>query len=201
MVQLIYETYSKSKRNWFKLTRKGGIWTNFNWVKAVMFYILVFEWMSKPLKSIFCIPVTYPIMEVTFIIQAMNQWASSGSFRARDDSPFVKKKKKLIETRSLFKVEYRIFPFLLLWSVSLEYSWQMIRKWTWFDLMGDAKQWYSTECVRGCLEPCFSAALKLYPCEDDLFPRNTAQPRWSDSLSCHSKRLRGVRLWHSWQGW
>lgn len=40
---------------------------------ANVLYVLVFEGESEPLKSIFCILVTYSIIEVAFIIQAMNR--------------------------------------------------------------------------------------------------------------------------------
>lgn len=64
--------------------------------------------------------------------------------------------------------------------------------------MREAKRRYSAECVQSCLELRFSAALKLYPCEDDLFPRNTAQHQLGDSLS---ERPWRVGLWHSSQEW
>lgn len=71
-----------------------------------------------------CIPDSYPIIEVAFIIQAMNQGASSSSFSAGIASPFVTNKKIIIiiETHLLFNIKYGIFSFLSLQSVSLDKS-------------------------------------------------------------------------------
>lgn len=99
-----------------------------------MFYILVFEWMSKALKSIFCIPDTYSIIEVTFIIQAMNQLATSSYFIS-----------ELEMTLDLFKKAFN-WNFLFVQSLNIESfhfcRWsqyalitplQAIMKFTWFD--------------------------------------------------------------------
>lgn len=79
-----------------------------------MSFVPFFEWTFKPLKSIFCILVTYPIIEVTFIIQAMNQWASSSSFRAWDYSP-----QKKINWNSFF-VQHWIWNIISATVASLE---------------------------------------------------------------------------------
>lgn len=161
-----------------------------------MFYVLVFEWTEKPLKSILCIPDTYPIIKVTFIIQAVNQWASSGSFRVRDDSRRLWGGGKLIETRSLFRISYGIFSFLSCLDFSLQRDYEM----NLIPLSGRCRAAVLYRMSRGCFELCFRATLKSYPCEDDLFPGKYVSARWSDSLSWHVGRPEGVRLWHSWQG-
>lgn len=154
--------------------------------QAISYMSFVFEWTSKPLKSIFCILVTHPITEATFIIQAMNQWAASSSFRAGYYSSFVKKR-KIIETHSLSSFTYKVFSFLLLQTITGGYFCKH-GKVNLIWLHGRCKKNQKNKQLWGLLGAMLQCCFWSWtPEKMTYFSDTQLGPVRGDSLSCHRR--------------